>query len=71
VTSQDEDSARSALQSAGFKVQVQDQDVNDPGLDGIVLSQNPTGDTQAKQGSTVTIVVGRFSAFSPPPPPTP
>ncbi len=69
VTSQDEDSARSALQSAGFKVQAQDQDVNDPGLDGIVLSQNPTGDTQAKQGSTVTIVVGRFTALGPPPPP--
>jgi beta-lactam-binding protein with PASTA domain/predicted Ser/Thr protein kinase len=71
VTSQDEESARSALQSAGFKVQVQPQDVNDPGLDGIVLSQNPTGDTQAKQGSTVTIVVGNFAAISPPPPPVP
>jgi serine/threonine-protein kinase len=71
VTSQDEESARAALQSTGFKVQVQPQDVNDPGLDGIVLSQNPTGDTQAKQGSTVTIVVGRFAAISPPPPPVP
>jgi eukaryotic-like serine/threonine-protein kinase len=71
VTSQDEQSASSALDSAGFKVQVQRQDVNDPGLDGIVLSQNPTGNTKATQGSTVTIVVGRFSAFSPPPPPIP
>jgi beta-lactam-binding protein with PASTA domain/predicted Ser/Thr protein kinase len=71
VTSQDEESAKSALQDAGFKVQVQPQDVNDPGLEGIVLSQNPTGDTQAKQGSTVTIVVGRFAALSPPPPPVP
>jgi beta-lactam-binding protein with PASTA domain len=69
VTSQDEASARSALQSAGFKVQVQSQDVSDPGLAGIVLSQNPTGDTRAEQGSTVTIVVGRFTALGPPPPP--
>ena len=60
VTNQDEASARSTLKSAGFKVQVQRQDVNDPGLDGIVLSQDPTGDTQAPQGSTVTITVGHY-----------
>jgi beta-lactam-binding protein with PASTA domain/predicted Ser/Thr protein kinase len=73
VTSQDEASARSSLESAGFVVQVQLQDVNDPGLEGIVLSQRPTANTQAKQGSTVTIVVGRLVApggpGSPPPPP--
>jgi eukaryotic-like serine/threonine-protein kinase len=73
VTSQDEASARSSLESAGFVVQVQQQDVNDPGLEGIVLSQRPTANTQAKQGSTVTIVVGRLVApggpGSPPPPP--
>jgi serine/threonine-protein kinase len=68
VTSQDEQSASSALQSAGFKVQVQRQDVNDPGLDGIVLNQNPTGNTRAAQGSTVTIVVGRFPTSGQPPP---
>jgi beta-lactam-binding protein with PASTA domain len=60
VTNQDEASARSTLKSAGFKVQVERQDVNDPGLDGIVLSQDPTGDTQAPQGSTVTITVGHY-----------
>ena len=60
VTNQDEASARSTLKSAGFKVKVQRQDVNDPGLDGIVLSQDPTGDTQAPQGSTVTITVGHY-----------
>jgi eukaryotic-like serine/threonine-protein kinase len=73
VASQDEASARSSLESAGFVVQVQQQDVNDPGLEGIVLSQRPTANTQAKQGSTVTIVVGRLVApggpGSPPPPP--
>ncbi|HSB37620.1 MAG TPA: Stk1 family PASTA domain-containing Ser/Thr kinase [Gaiellaceae bacterium] len=69
VTSQDEASARSMLEGAGFVVQVRRQDVSDPGLEGIVLSQSPTGNTKAKQGSTVTIVVGRLVAPSPPPPP--
>ena len=69
VTSQDEDSARSTLQSAGFEVAVQREDVGDPGLDGIVLSQSPTGGTKAAKGSTVTIVVGNFVPAGPPPPP--
>jgi serine/threonine-protein kinase len=71
VTSQDEASASSSLESAGFTVQVRKQDVNDPGLEGIVLSQTPTGNTQAKQGSTVTITVGRLVAPGPPSPPPP
>jgi len=68
VTSQDEQSARDTLTSAGFKVQVQEQDVTDPGLEGIVLSQRPGGGTQAKQGSQVSIVVGRFPQPAPPAP---
>ena len=60
VTNQDVDSATSTLQGAGFKVKVVRQDVQDPGLDGIVLSQDPTGNTQAPQGSTVTITVGHL-----------
>jgi eukaryotic-like serine/threonine-protein kinase len=68
VTSQDEQSARDTLTSAGFKVQVQEQDVTDPGLEGIVLSQRPGGGTQAKQGSQVSIVVGRFTQPAPPAP---
>jgi len=75
VTAQDEDSARSALEQSGFVVQVQQQDVNDPGLEGIVLNQSPTGGSRAKQGSTVTITVGRLVAPNdepqPPPPFTP
>ena len=69
VTSQDEDSARSTLESAGFKVTVTRQNVTDPGLDGIVLSQNPTPNTKAPQNSTVTIVVGQLTSAEPPPPP--
>jgi len=71
VTSQDEASARASLQNAGFKVSVQHQDVTDPGLDGIVLSESPTPNSSAPQGSKVTIVVGRLKAPEPPPPPTP
>jgi serine/threonine-protein kinase len=68
VTSQDEGSARSTLESAGFTVTVQQQDVGDPGLDGIVLSQSPRGGTKADKGSTVTITVGRLTSPPPPPP---
>src|SRR5438105_4910014 len=69
VTSQDEGSAKATLRAAGFKVSVQRQDVGDPGSDGIVLSQDPVGGTQAPHGSTVTIVVGHFPVPGPPPPP--
>ena len=68
VTSQDEQSARDTLTSAGFKVQVKSQDVTDPGLDGIVLDQSPTGGAQSKKGTVVTITVGRISQTEPPPP---
>jgi serine/threonine-protein kinase len=69
VTSQDEQSARDTLQAAGFKVKVQQQEVNDPSLEGIVLEQNPRPGTQAPPKSTVTITVGTISNPAPPPPP--
>jgi beta-lactam-binding protein with PASTA domain/predicted Ser/Thr protein kinase len=68
VTSQDEQSARDTLTSAGFKVRVKHQNVTDPGLEGIVLDQNPSGGMQADQGSPVTITVGRLTNAEPPPP---
>jgi serine/threonine-protein kinase len=49
------------LQDAGFRPRTINQDVDDPSQDGVVLSQNPTGNAQARPGSTVTIVVGRFN----------
>jgi beta-lactam-binding protein with PASTA domain/predicted Ser/Thr protein kinase len=69
VTNQDEQSARSTLQSAGFKVTVVQQEVTDPASNGIVLDQNPAGGTKADQGSTVTITVGHFTPPGPPSPP--
>jgi serine/threonine-protein kinase len=51
--------ATSALQSAGFKVKVEQQAVLDDADDGRVLDQSPNGGTQADEGSTVTITVGK------------
>jgi len=53
-----EDNARAQLQA--FDVQTRDQDVNDPNQDGLVLSQNPPARTQVDEGSTITLVIGRF-----------
>ena len=62
VTSQTEADARAQLQQSGFEVQVVEEIVDDESLDGLVLSQDPEGGTEAEQGTTVVIVVGRFEA---------
>ena len=36
------------------------EDVDDPTLEGIVMSQDPVGGTQAKPNTLVTLFVGRF-----------
>jgi len=56
----DEDSARSALEDAGFVVAVQNESVplGDPRA-GTVISQDPAGNTQAQPGATVTITVAQ------------
>ena len=61
VTSLDEGTARVRLEDAGFRVAVQDEETDDPNMDGRVLNQDPPGDTTAPQGSVVTIFVGRFT----------
>jgi serine/threonine-protein kinase len=60
VVNQTEASARAELQAAGFQVAVVDQAAG-INKDGIVLSQSPSGGTQAPRGSTVTITDGRYS----------
>lgn len=60
---EDEASAISDIQSAGFTVSVDRVDVSDESQDGTVVSQNPSGGS-APSGSTVTIGVGRYQ---PPP----
>jgi eukaryotic-like serine/threonine-protein kinase len=59
--------AIATLRNSGFKVAVEENDVQDPSLDGIVLSQNPAPGTSVDPGTTVTISVGHYVA---PPPPT-
>jgi beta-lactam-binding protein with PASTA domain len=60
VTSQTEADARAQLEQSGFQPQVVEEIVDDQTLDGRVLSQDPEGGTDAEQGTTVVIVVGRF-----------
>ena len=61
VLGQDEATATSTLQSAGFEVVVIDQPTADQTEDGIVLDEQPAGGARAPRGSVVTIYVGRFS----------
>jgi 1A family penicillin-binding protein len=50
--------AENIIKKAGFNVVVWLIQVNDPSLDGIVLSQNPTGGTKTNAGTAVNIYVG-------------
>jgi serine/threonine-protein kinase len=61
VIGEDEHTAKVTLRNAGFKLDVERTDTADPTQDGKVVEQDPTGGTQADQGSTVTIVVAKFS----------
>jgi serine/threonine-protein kinase len=65
VTSRTEADARAQLERSGFQVQVVEEIVDDQLNDGKVLSQDPEGGTDAEEGTTVVIVVGRFE--EPPP----
>jgi beta-lactam-binding protein with PASTA domain len=60
VTSQDFAIAQTTLEAAGFRSRVEFEDTTDPTLDGIVLSQDPIGESQAKPNALVTLFVGRF-----------
>jgi serine/threonine-protein kinase len=62
--------ATSALQSKGFKVNVEQQEVIDPAKDGKVVDQDPNGGTSQPSGSTVTIFVGQAVSTSTSPPTT-
>ena len=60
VTSTDVAIARTTLERAGFSTRVVLEDTDDPTLDGIVISQDPVGGTQAKPNTLVTLFVGRY-----------
>jgi serine/threonine-protein kinase len=59
-----EQEATKTLQDQGFKVNSQSQATANPNDNGRVVAQNPNGGTQADQGSTVTIYVGRTQTSS-------
>lgn len=61
VVNQSRANAEAALSSAGFTANAVEQSTGDPAQDGIVISQDPASGSQRTQGSTVTIVVGRYS----------
>ncbi|HUH04892.1 MAG TPA: Stk1 family PASTA domain-containing Ser/Thr kinase [Kofleriaceae bacterium] len=61
-----EANAINTLRSQGFVANVTEQETSDPAEDGRVISQDPAGNSTAEQGSTVTIVIGRFVAGPPP-----
>ena len=65
-----EEEAQAELEDAGFEVRVREQDVTDPAQDGVVLEQTPPADEERRQGSRVTIVVGRLAETTPTPTPT-
>ena len=65
VLDQDQASAESELDAAGFKVRVVKQDTLDPTQDGVVTDQSPAPGLEAQPGSRVTIVVGRFTEAVP------
>ena len=65
-----EEEAQAELEDAGFEVTVRDEAITDVAEEGIVLDQTPAAGEERRQGSRVTIVVGRAAAETPTPSPT-
>ena len=61
MTTQDFAIAQATLEAAGFRWRVVYEDTAEPSFDGIVISQDPIGGSQAKPDSLVTLFVGRFT----------
>ena len=57
VVGQDQQTATTTLQDAGFEVQVINVPATDPSQNGNVVDEQPAGGSRAPQGSTVTIYV--------------
>jgi eukaryotic-like serine/threonine-protein kinase len=53
--------AEAQITNAGLVANTQESAVTDPAQDGIVVSQDPASGSSRPQGSTVTIVVGRYT----------
>ncbi len=62
--------ARATLRAAGFKTTVTFEETDQEGYDGVVVSQDPPGNTQQDPTTIVTLYVGRYVAPPEPTPPT-
>jgi beta-lactam-binding protein with PASTA domain len=60
VTGQTEPNAEASLTAAGFKVSVTPQDTDVETFDGVVISQDPPGNTQQDPKTIVTLFVGNY-----------
>ena len=60
VTTQDYAIAQATLENAGFRTKFVYENTDDSAMDGIVLSQDPVGGTQAEPNTLITLFVGRF-----------
>jgi serine/threonine-protein kinase len=60
VSGQTEADAKATLTAAGFKVSVTPQDTDVETFDGIVISQDPPGNTQQDPNTIVTLFVGVY-----------
>ena len=62
VTGQTEADAKATLKAAGFKVAITRQDTDVETFDGVVISQDPPGNTQQDPNTIVTLFVGKYVA---------
>ena len=60
VSGQTEADAKATLKAAGFKVTVTQQETDVETFDGIVISQDPPGNTQQDPNTIVTLFVGAY-----------
>jgi serine/threonine-protein kinase len=60
VTGQTQADATATLKAAGFKVKVTKQDTDVETFDGIVISQDPVGNSQQDPNTLVTLFVGQY-----------
>ena len=60
VTGQTQADATATLKAAGFKVKVTKQDTDVETFDGVVISQDPVGNSQQDPNTVVTLFVGKY-----------
>jgi serine/threonine-protein kinase len=70
VSGEDAQQANQQLTQAGFKVKQQQQNTGEQTQDGKVIKQTPAAGKKVKPGSTITIIVGKFTPTNTPTTPT-